>query len=79
MPYDFVTNEPPMTDPVRTTGISNETLDVSAYANAVMIDVAEGPDLIDVHLSLDAARDLVRNITAAIHAAALLASGEPVP
>jgi hypothetical protein len=78
MPQTFATDEPLMSAAMRVTGICGEIIDTSAYANMVMLDVADGSDQIDIHLSLPAARALVQNLNAAIIAASLLASGEVV-
>ena len=77
MPDTFATTEPLMTKPTRIKGLNGETLEISAYARAVMLDVFEGPDQIDVHLSLTAARELVQDLSAAIMAAELLGTLEP--
>lgn len=75
---DFAIETPDMTTDAIVPGICGETLAVCAYPGRVIIEAAEGPDLVAVHLDLAMARAHVLNIEAAIVAASLLASGEAV-
>jgi hypothetical protein len=73
----FATDPPDITEPIAVPGVCGETVAVWAWGGHVVVETAEGPDLIVAHLDLAMARTLAVNIDAAIIAASLLASAEP--
>ena len=72
----FATDPPDSTEPIAVPGVCGETVAVWSWDGHVVIETAEGPDLIVAHLNIEAARALVQNLNAAIMAASLLASAE---
>ena len=63
-----------ITDPITTIGRCGEQVPVWAYAGHVVVEIIEGGDCIDAHLTIAGARQHIENVKRQI-AAALRMSG----